>query len=79
MDRMLLEYPEEERAGVAQILGNQLRSTVANAALDRKLRERLVAIATGTAPERPAQEAAAPVEPTDAESAEPVAEPPSKA
>jgi trigger factor len=78
MDRMLLEYPEEERAGVAQILGNQLRSTVANAALDRKLRERLVAIATGTAPERPAQEAAAPVEPADSESAEPVAETPSK-
>ncbi len=93
-ERMLLEYPEEERGNVAQILSTQLISTVANAALDRKLRERLVAIATGTAPERPADESAAPVDteaeapadaeaeaPADAETeatTEPVAEAPTK-
>lgn len=51
MDRLLNDYEAEDRANVAQILRTQLRSTVANAVLDRKLRERLLAIATGTAPE----------------------------
>lgn len=51
MDRLLIDYEAEDRANVAQILRTQLRSTVANAVLDRKLRERLLAIATGTAPE----------------------------
>lgn len=50
MDRLLIDYEAEDRANVAQILRTQLRSTVANSVLDRKLRERLLAIATGTAP-----------------------------
>ncbi|NWF80710.1 MAG: trigger factor [Chloroflexi bacterium] len=56
MDRLLIDYEAEDRANVAQILRTQLRSTVANAVLDRKLRERLLVIATGTAlePESPA-------------------------
>jgi trigger factor len=48
--RMLLDYDEGERENVAQILQSQLISSVANSVLDRKLRERLIAIATGTAP-----------------------------
>jgi trigger factor len=48
--RMLLDYDEGERESVAQILQSQLISSVANSVLDRKLRERLIAIATGTAP-----------------------------
>lgn len=51
MDRLLVDYEGEDRTSVAQILHTQLRSTIANAVLDRKLRERLLAIATGAAPE----------------------------
>lgn len=47
---MLNDYPEEQRPGVEQLLASQLRATVASAVLDRKLRERLIEIATGTAP-----------------------------
>jgi trigger factor len=48
MQKLLEDYPEEERENVAQILSSQLRSTIANSVLDRKLREQLLAIATGT-------------------------------
>ncbi len=56
---MLGDYDEEQRPGVEQLLAGQLRSTVASAVLDRKLRERLIEIATGTAP---ALETVAPTE-----------------
>lgn len=46
VEKMLLDYAEEQRANVAMMLQNQLRSNVASSALDRKLRERLIAIAT---------------------------------
>jgi trigger factor len=49
--RLLEEYDEEQRPSVAQLLSTQLLSSVANSVLDRKLRERLLAIAAGTAPE----------------------------
>jgi trigger factor len=48
--RLLQEYDEEQRPAVAQMLNSQLINSVANSVLDRKLRERLVAIATGSAP-----------------------------
>jgi trigger factor len=67
MSRMLQEYDEGERENVAQILQSQLLPSVANSVLDRKLRERLVAIATGTAPapaEAPAAEGSDEAEPT---------------
>lgn len=51
IQKMLEDYDEEQRPGVQELLGGQLRSSVANIVLDRKLRERLIAIATGTAPE----------------------------
>lgn len=50
VERMLLDYAEEQRANVATMLQNQLRSNVASSALDRKLRERLVALATSEVP-----------------------------
>jgi trigger factor len=50
VERMLLDYAEEQRANIALMLQNQLRGTVANSALDRKLRERMVTIATGELP-----------------------------
>lgn len=76
-ERMLLDYPEEDRANVANILNTQLLNTVANAALDRKLRARLIAIATGAAPEQPATAEAEPeAEPANASPAAPVAEAP---
>jgi trigger factor len=82
MQRMLLDYPEEDRANVANILQTQLLNTVANAALDRKLRAHLIAIASGTAPERADPEAEAPAEaeaaPEAEAAAEPVAEAPTK-
>lgn len=56
--RMILDYDEGERENVAQILQTQLRGTVANSVLDRKLRERLIAIANGEAPPAAAEEAA---------------------
>ncbi len=69
--RMLLDYDEEERESVAQLLQGQLLPSVANSVLDRKLRERLIAIATGTAPElgeqAPPAEAADASQPADAD------------
>ncbi len=53
VQRLLQDYQEEERPNIAQVLNQQLRGTVANAVLDRKLRARLVEIATGTAPALP--------------------------
>jgi len=50
LSRLLLDYNESERASVAQTLQTQMLNNVASAALDRKLRERLVAIAVGEAP-----------------------------
>lgn len=50
MGRLLQEYDEAERDNVVQILRTQLRSTIANSVLDRKLRERLIVIASGAEP-----------------------------
>jgi trigger factor len=56
---MLNDYAEDQRESVGELLRNQMRGTVANVVLDRKLRERLIAIATGSAPEleKPAEDA----------------------
>lgn len=43
-------YDEEQRERARTILSTQLRSTVINSAFDKKLRARLLAIATGNAP-----------------------------
>jgi trigger factor len=48
--RMVETYEEEQRERARVLLSNQLRSTVASSVLDKKLRDRLVAIATGEAP-----------------------------
>jgi trigger factor len=50
LERLLLDYEEDQRANVAQVLQSQLRGSVASSVLDRKLRERMLAIATGEAP-----------------------------
>lgn len=49
---ILNSYEEEQRERARTLLTTQLRSTVANSAFDKKLRVRLVEIATGQAPER---------------------------
>jgi trigger factor len=61
---MLDSYEEEQRERAQALLSTQLRSTVASSVLDKKLRERLVAIATGTAPELEAPASEAPAEDT---------------
>jgi trigger factor len=50
--RMVDTYKEEERELARNILSTQLRMTVANTVLNQKLRDRLLAIATGAAPEQ---------------------------
>jgi trigger factor len=50
VERMLSTYEEEQRERARALLSTQLRPTVASSVLDKKLRERLVAIATGEAP-----------------------------
>jgi trigger factor len=57
VNRIVETYDEQERDTARNLLSTQLRSTVANSVLDQKLRERLYAIATGNAPELPAQDA----------------------
>ncbi|RRR69097.1 MAG: trigger factor [Candidatus Viridilinea halotolerans] len=47
--RMLSEYEDDQRVHVAKILKEQLRDTVARAALDRKLRTHILALATAEA------------------------------
>jgi trigger factor len=51
LERMLDSYEEEQREQARTLLSGQLRPTVASSVLDKKLRERLVAIATGAAPQ----------------------------
>jgi trigger factor len=61
VERLLEDYPVEERPSVAEVLqSSQMINSVANAVLDRKLRERLLAIATGTAPAPEAEPTATP-------------------
>ena len=67
LSRLLLDYNESERASVAQTLQTQMLNNVASAALDRKLRERLVAIAVGEAPALEGSVAPAAVAPEGAE------------
>jgi trigger factor len=80
VQRMALDYDEAARENVIQTLRTQMINTVANAVLDRKLRERIVLIATGAAPaaEAPAAEEPAAEEPAAEEPAaeEPAAEEP---
>jgi trigger factor len=66
VDRMIETYDEAERDRARELLSTQLRASVASTVIDKKLRERLFAIATGTAPAAPAESAPA---------AEPAAEP----
>lgn len=58
IERVIADYGDEERERAREAFSTQLRSTVASMALDRVLRERLLAIATGQAPalETPAAE-----------------------
>jgi trigger factor len=57
VERMLETYEEEQRERARIMLSNQLRPSVVSSVLDQKLRERLVAIATGNAPMLDAQTA----------------------
>ncbi len=64
--RLLADYEDEQRPSVAEVLqNNQMINSVANSVLDRKLRERLIAIATGAAPALGAAPADDEAEPSD--------------
>jgi trigger factor len=57
---MLADYDEATREQITSTLADQFYMSIANTVLDRKLRARLIAIATGEAPELPvAREAGA--------------------
>ncbi len=66
VERLLEDYKPEQRAIVRQRLEGDLRPTVAASVLDQKLRDRLVEIATGTAPELTADATAAATDTTSA-------------
>lgn len=53
IQQILEDYQEEERENAAQLLAAQLRPSIANAMLTRKLHERLMTIASGEAPALP--------------------------
>jgi trigger factor len=65
--RLLASYEEDQRERAQVLLSTQMRPTVASTVIDKKLRDRLFAIATGVAPELPApaatSELAAPANP----------------
>jgi hypothetical protein len=76
VQRLALDYDEAGRENIIQTLRTQMLTNVVNVALDRKLRERIVAIATGSAPalaapadEAPADEAPAPADEAPADEA----------
>jgi trigger factor len=52
--KLLESYEEDQRERARMLLGTQMRPTVAGSVIDKKLRDRLFAIATGAAPELPA-------------------------
>jgi trigger factor len=56
LSKLLDSYDEATRATIQQTMSEQLYTNVANAVLDRKLRERIVAIANDEAPELPEDE-----------------------
>ncbi|HWQ13934.1 MAG TPA: trigger factor [Roseiflexaceae bacterium] len=58
VDRMVQDYEEQQRERARQILSTELRSSVASNVLDKKLRDRLLAIATGAEPPQPEPAAA---------------------
>lgn len=71
VERLLLDYDEDQRENVAQLLQSQMRGSVASSVLDRKLRERMLAIAIGEvapidAPAEPAPAEPAPTNPAPA-------------
>jgi trigger factor len=49
--RLLASYEEDQRERAQVLLSTQMRPTVASTVIDKKLRDRLFAIATGVAPE----------------------------
>jgi trigger factor len=68
VERMLDAYEEEQRERARAMLSSQLRPSVVSSVLDKKLRERLVAIAIGNAPALEAHAASAEAAPdTNAE------------
>jgi trigger factor len=50
VERMLEQYEEDQRERAKLLLSTQLRASVAASVLDQKLRDRLLAIASGNAP-----------------------------
>jgi trigger factor len=60
IDRAVQDYDEAERATARQVLGNQLRTSIANNVLDRKLRDRILLLAAGVEPAPEPEPAASP-------------------
>jgi trigger factor len=77
VDRLVDQYEEEQRERARALLSTELRSSVASTVLDKKLRDRLMAIATGQAPpespaaSEPASDVEAPSVPANEAAAEP--------
>lgn len=71
VERMLGEYPEEQRDNVRAMLSSQLRTTVATGVLNQKLRDRLFKLATGAATDQSvAATESSPVDSTDDDTTE---------
>lgn len=73
INRLALDYAEDQRERVLGLLRSDMRPTIAGMVLDRKFRERLLAIATGTAPAL--EELPAPAAPAEASVAAEPSEP----
>jgi len=68
--KLLESYEEDQRERAHALLSTQMRPTVAGTVIDKKLRDRLFAIATGVAPELPAPAATPELADSAAEQAE---------
>ncbi|MCS6886813.1 trigger factor [Chloroflexus sp.] len=68
IERILADYEEERRPQLKEMLNTQLRSSVANVVLDKKLRARLAEIARGELSATPAAEPATQSTATDEQS-----------
>lgn len=65
VEEMLESYEEDQRDNIRAMLSTQLRSVMADTALDKKLRRHVLALATGTAPEAAPSAEADTVTPAD--------------
>ncbi|MBC8075513.1 MAG: hypothetical protein H7Y32_05510, partial [Chloroflexales bacterium] len=73
IERAVQEYGEGERAQARQVLGNQMRSSIASTVLDRKLRDRILLLAAGVEPAPELAPQATPLQESTEEAEGPIA------